>query len=400
MNRDKNISKHLIKTLAKVLIVSAWFAVFSCQKSTQGSTADAAQAEEQIEQLREQGEQARKNSRFDQAIKLHNEELKLAEEVGDTISMVKALNNIGTNYRRLGILDDALQYHHKALILSMKSGDQEDETVKKNRLMSLNGLGNIYLTLGDMALADSIFRLALAGEKSLGSILGQAINLANIGSVKEQTGETDSAWIYYRHSLALNKQAQSKLGEALCFSHFANLHEKEGKNQEAIEEYKHAYDVMNDSPDDWHKLKAGINVAKLYIQQGDYQKAEEFLRQVNATAHRIHSLEHRSNIHHLYYQLYEKKGDIRAALTNYKLSTELKDSLMGTKNVDEIQTMRINLEREQQQELLKQANERYENERMALRVTSVILIITLIVAAVAIATLRRKLRKISKRPNN
>ena len=396
MSRDQNFSKHLLKTLAGVITVSACFAFFACETNTKNNSADISQTRKQIELLSTQGEEARKNSRFDQAIKIHTEELQLAESICDTIDMVKALNNLGTNYRRLGILDEASLYHHRALLLTMKNGDQDDETVRKSRLMALNGLGNIYLTLGDLTMADSIFRQALTGEKILGSILGQAINLANIGSVKEKIGQIDSAWIYYRHSLALNKQAKSKLGEALCFSHFANLHETEGKYNEAIEEYKHAYEVMSDSPDDWHKLKAGINVAKLYIRQGDYTRAQEFLKQVNTTACRIHSLEHRSNIHHLYYQLYEKKGDIRAALDNFKLSTELKDSLISMKNVDEIQTMRMNLEREQQQEMLKQAEARYQSELSARRITTVVLVTILIVAAAAIATLCRKLRKLRK----
>ncbi len=43
---------------------------------------------------------------FIKAIDCHTRELKLAEQLGDTIAAVQALNNIGTNFRRMGILDE------------------------------------------------------------------------------------------------------------------------------------------------------------------------------------------------------------------------------------------------------------------------------------------------------
>jgi tetratricopeptide (TPR) repeat protein len=229
------------------------YAMMACTGYSTHNKAEVAQVKKQIELLSDSGVAARKNSLFDKAIQLHNEELKLAESIGDSSSIIGALNNIGTNYRRLGLLEDACRYHMEALKLASRKNQSEKD--KEARLISLNGLGNVYLTMGNYEQADSMFRLSLIGDKELDNKLGQAINLANIGSVKESLGQEDSAWIYYRYSLALNKQAQSKLGEALCFSHFGSLHEKKGMYQEAIEEYKHAYDVIEDSPDDWHKLK-------------------------------------------------------------------------------------------------------------------------------------------------
>ena len=391
----RHLGKFFAKMLVGVLVSSASFAIDACDTHSSSNTEHYNDVKKQIEQLRDSGQRTRKNSLFDLAIKIHTEELRLAKSIGDTTDMVKALNNIGTNYRRLGMLEDASRHHMDALLLCMKDKEQESETVQKNRLMSLNGLGNVYLVMGDLKEADSIFRLALDGEKKLDSKNGQAINLANIGSVKEKMGQEDSAWIYYRYSLAMNKQAQSKLGEALCFSHFANLHEKKGRYEEALEEYKHAYDIMADSPDDWHKLEAGVNIAKLYIQLGQYQQAEQFLKEVDATATRIHSLDHRSRIYYLYYQLYEKKGNTKAALDNYVLGTQFKDSVVDAKKMNMVQNMRIGLEREQGKEQLKKLDERYQTERWALRIITITLLIIVLAAGAVIIRQRKKLRNIS-----
>ena len=75
--------------------------------------------------LREIGKLQRNESRFDDALKSHSDGLKLAEEACDTIEMVRAMNNIGTSYRRLGILDVATNYHYRAWKISEECSDTE-----------------------------------------------------------------------------------------------------------------------------------------------------------------------------------------------------------------------------------------------------------------------------------
>lgn len=49
------------------------------------------------------GKEMRDDSQFDDALRLHSEGLKQAEALGDTLEIVQALNNIGTDYRRMGV---------------------------------------------------------------------------------------------------------------------------------------------------------------------------------------------------------------------------------------------------------------------------------------------------------
>ena len=101
--------------------------------------------------LRSLGERMRNESRFEEALSVHSEGLRQAEAIGDTLEWVRALNNIGTNYRRMGMLDVAQVYHYNAWKLSEESTDTS-HNARKNRVVSLNGLGNIYMTLGNYEL--------------------------------------------------------------------------------------------------------------------------------------------------------------------------------------------------------------------------------------------------------
>lgn len=85
----------------------------------------------------------------------HGEGLTIAEQTGDTLEWVQALNNIGTDYRRMGVLDAAQQYHKTALMMANECSDTSF-TARKNRVMSLNGLANVYLTVRNFHLADKL----------------------------------------------------------------------------------------------------------------------------------------------------------------------------------------------------------------------------------------------------
>ena len=64
--------------------------------------------------LRKWGKALRNESRFEEALTVHSKGQQQAEAIGDTLEWVKALNNIGTDYRRMGVLDVALEYHYRA----------------------------------------------------------------------------------------------------------------------------------------------------------------------------------------------------------------------------------------------------------------------------------------------
>ena len=138
------------------------------------------------------GKVMRDRSDFEAAIKQHDTCIAMATELKDTLQLIIAYNNQGTNFRRLGDLHEASNNHYKALELCDKTEHDTSFVARKNRVRTYNGLGNVLLSLGNDSVAESLFRQALAGETELGSATGQAINYANIGAIKEDKGQIDS----------------------------------------------------------------------------------------------------------------------------------------------------------------------------------------------------------------
>lgn len=347
---------------------------------------------------RQLGRTYREDNFFMKAIDCHQRVMALGEQLHDTIAMAQALNNIGTNYRRMGILDEAINYHYRALHISEEFSYKDDRTARKNRVVSLNGIGNICLTLGDKETADSVFHAALEGEKSLGSNLGQAINYANIGSIFEQSNRLDSAWVYYRHSMEQNRLAESDLGISLCYTHFGRLYDKQGKTAEAIAEYRKAYEIMKPSGDRWHTMEPCLALAEVHLKTGDYNAAMHYLEIADQLAHDLHSLEHQSQIARIYYEIYSRKGDYARALRYYKEYNELGDSVASEKNIIHMQNMRMRYENEQHRAEMDAVNNEYKAERTLRRLSFAATVLVIVLATVIISfmfyALRARKRKL------
>ena len=317
----------------------------------------------QIVTLRQLGKEYRANSQFPKAIDCLQRGLQLAILAHDTLEMIQAYNNIGTNYRRLGSLEEAANFHHHALMLVTEMSDQTSEKALGNRVVTLNGMGNVLMSLGNLEQADSIFRLSLAGEKVLDSKRGLAINYANIGSIKERQGELDSAFYYFNLSRELNEVAGSQLGIALCHIRYGELDEKNGMLDTAINEYKTAYQLLEEIGDEWHWLEAVLNIARIDIKQGRIADAHTYLDMASKTVARIGSQDHQVSIYRLYYELYEKTGHLRQALDNYVKATQLADSLVNMKKLNNIQNQRMANERLHRQHELELAQKKLELEQ-------------------------------------
>lgn len=320
--------------------------------------------------LRVLGDAQRNESAFDEALTTHSEGLKQAEAIQDTLEWVQALNNVGTDYRRMGILDIAQEYHYQAWSLCKVTTDTSFVAIK-NQAKSLNGLGNIYLTLGNYERADSALRKALVVERKLGSMVGVAINYANLGSIFEHRGEIDSAWVYYRYSMEANQKAGSDLGIALCHSYFGSLYEQAQQYDRAAEEYEAGYQLMQDSKDEWHKLNLLVALASVHSATRDDAQMLYYLDQARSNAEKIQDKEHLADIYTLYYKYYKRHGDWQAALTYYERATEMKQSTLDMDKFNRMQNTSLTIERNIQNRRMNKAKITLEHERAERRIENV-----------------------------
>lgn len=349
------------------------------------------------------GKKLRDISYFREALNAHYKGLEYALASQDTNEIIQAYNNLGTNFRRMGILDEASNNHYTALRYCENWSDTISEVAKKNRVVSLNGIGNIHLTLGNTEIAMQAFSKALEGEKELGSYLGQAINYANIGSILEMEGETARAYICYQESMKFNRLAHSNLGIALCHNHLGRMAEKQKNWEEALEHYQSSSQIMKEHSDRWHWLEAYIAIARVYLLQNLREKAEPYIERSKQEALDIHSPEHLAEIYRLKSLSCQQVGNFREAISHYEKSSAYTDSVMNEKNKNNTLNLQMKYERSKAQKTVNVAQSAYRAEQKSkktLLVCSVffaILAITIILLLLYVQRIRLRTNRQLKR---
>ncbi|MFN8135616.1 MAG: tetratricopeptide repeat protein [Bacteroidales bacterium] len=117
---------------------------------------------------------------------------------------------LGVVYRRIDSIKPAIDNHQNALNL-VNSLKNKDDEILKSQAISLNSLGNVFLTLNQFEMAKENFVTSLEIEKKLNNNLGLAINYQNIGGVYESQDQLDSAMVNYKKSLSINEKINSDL---------------------------------------------------------------------------------------------------------------------------------------------------------------------------------------------
>ena len=353
---------YMLHTLTRLLWATALAFILTCCQHGSPSESETQSIRDSLATLRQQGKKERDASRYDEALRLHIRGLDMARAVGDSSEWIQALNNIATDYRRMGMLDVAQSYHYQALSLCDESSDTTYQ-MRKNRVKALNGLGNIYLSIYSYDDADSVFRQALEGEHQLGSATGQAINYANLGSIYSARGDDEKALNYYRQSMFYNKKDSNLLGMALCHLYFGNIYERRQQYDLALREYEQSDRMMTDLKDLWHALEPRLALASVYYHTHEDAKAQALLDRADATARQINSWEHIVEVHHLYFQLMQRQGRYHEALDHHLIATAYQDSILDNEKLDRIHNIGINIERTRQQKMVDMAQNELQTEK-------------------------------------
>ncbi len=343
------------------------------------------------------GKRLRNKSQFDQAMELHRSAQDIAYELGDTLLIVKSYNEIGTVYRRIDALNEAIQSHYKALHYSELFSDSLTYVAKKQKTIALNSIGNISLVLEFYDKAEESFRKCIEIETGLKSDLGVAINYANLGAIFDAKGIRDSAMFYYELSLEHNVKAKSQIGISLCYNSIGELYEDEGKLEEAKEYYLKGYDIIKDNSDVWHKLVLYIATARINIKQGNYTTGLSDLEQAFVYAEQVSSPEHLAAIYMLWSEYYEKIGDLKRSSESLKKSYQYVDAGRRKEEQESFMYTNVNYVTElskERAELQAEVIQQQQQKQKLLNYTVILSILALFIVGYALFLVYRNNRKL------
>ena len=351
------------------------------------------------------GKVMRDKSDFEAAIRQHDTCIVMATKQKDTLQLIIALNNQGTNFRRLGDLQEASNNHYAALKLCDKTTHDTSYVARKNRVRTYNGLGNVLLSLDNDSVAESLFRRALAGETELNSTTGQAINLANIGAIKEGRGELDSARVYYNMSMEKNKETNNPIGISLCYQNLGQLEFSAGNMTGAMENYRKGFEIGKKTSDVWHWLKPCEAMADIFLEENKIDSARKYINMSLEAALKIKAKSRLAKAYTQNAKIQEKTGQHARALESIKKAQAYKDSIASEKSQTHIQNLRVKYEVDKRKEEVSRAKTETDYEKtlrktiMWASITVLILIVIVVLSQLRIIKERKKTLAMLKKVN-
>ena len=318
-------------------------------------------------------------SRYIDAVKVHRRQLTLAQQLNDTLMTASAFNDLGVNFRRMGLYYEAILHHSQAITTARKA--PRDRKLMKCTAIGYNGMGNAYMATGHYLSADSMLRKALAIEVRLGSHLGMNVGNANIGEVFELRGIYDSARIYFQRSYEHSVLAKSTTGQAYSHMNFGRLYQHEGKFKDAVAEYQMAMSVISPKRDLWLWVQPCIAMAGVRVAMKDHAEARKYLDMALQAARKMGAQEFLSEIFFLYSDYYRNLGNYEKALDCYTKADKARQQVFNSNNMFEIETLQQQLSRRQHEEYVAVTDAKLANERsisIMLGITLIALVLVLV----------------------
>lgn len=295
--------------------------------------------------LNQLGRKYRDISQFQKAISLHKSALETAIK-GDNLEFrVYSLNMLGVIYRRNDAIKIALDYHQEALELA-ETEKNPSEGIKRSINVSLNSIGNLYLTLKQYDIAIAQFKRSMELEKELGNKLGLAINHQNIGEGLEQKGELEEALHHYRTSLDYNNEINNNRGRILCKNSIAQIYIKQNKAGEALDILEPNL-LAAEGIGDMHIIASiNINLGRALMELQDYNRSEQHLNRGLELAQK-HQLPSTISLAYTYLSKLETyREDFEKALLYYQKAEDLNEEINSEVNRRYVNDLIIKFETE------------------------------------------------------
>jgi CHAT domain-containing protein/tetratricopeptide (TPR) repeat protein len=263
----------------------------------------------EAEQLKDGTLEAKRKS-----IEKYHEALELYRRATDHNGEAQTLNNIGEVYQSMGEMRKALEKFNDALPILRAVCDRGGEAV------TLNSIGLVYWSMGEAQKALEKFNEALPILRAVGDRDGEAVTLDSIGAVYWSLGEMQKALEKYNEALPISRAIGDRNGEAAILSNIGMVYRSLGETQTALEKHNEALLISRATGDRGGEAVTLNNIGAVYRSLGETQRAlekfNEALPILQAVGDRRVEADTLSNIGGVYRSL----GEMQKALEKYNES--------------------------------------------------------------------------------
>jgi len=237
--------------------------------------------------------------------------------ISDPVFALEVYSNLANDYFRLGDLEKAVSFYHRALSLS--EGMERDSLSFAQKYMEIS---QQYKNAGKVTIAReyAMRSLALYEMRDEQRLVG--LTHQRLGKTLERQNDFDAAEQEYRRAIAIERDLKDPVASSTCHTSLAELLLKRGNIQEAEKEAQEALNFARTSGDPQTQGQALIALAQIRHQTGDYTAADDLFTQALELLDASHSHEIAAAAYFRFANLLEERAEVQRSLNAIKKAYE------------------------------------------------------------------------------
>ena len=234
-------------------------------------------------------------------------------QINDPFFSLTVFSNLANDYFRLGDLEKAISYYHRALDLLNGMGQDSKSFAKKYMDVSQH-----YKSVGKFTLARDYAMQSLAIYEMRQEQRLVGLTHQQLGKTLEKQGELEAAEAEYRWAIEIERSLNDEVAASQCLTSLAELLLRGKQPEEAERAAKEALEYAEAGSDTQTQGQSLIALAQIRHQQGNYQESDQLFGQALELLDKSNSHEVAASAYFRYANLLEERGDVQRSLTAIK----------------------------------------------------------------------------------
>jgi tetratricopeptide (TPR) repeat protein len=206
-------------------------------------------------------------SSYQKAIEYHEKALAISLEIGDKQNEGNSFKNLGLAFSALGQVEKAIEYYEKALVIAIEIGDRRDEG------NAMRNLGDAYIDLGQVEKAIEYYEKALAIDLEIRNRRGEGKDLGNLGNAYIDLGKVEKAIEYYEKALMIAIEIGDRRNEGAWLGNLGTAFRYLGEVEKAIKYFEKALVIAKEIGDKRGEGTHLNNIGATFQTQEKYTEA-------------------------------------------------------------------------------------------------------------------------------
>ncbi|MCA9986882.1 MAG: tetratricopeptide repeat protein [Anaerolineales bacterium] len=204
---------------------------------------------------------------------LFEQALSVFETAEDDVGISQTLNNLGIVCKNLNDFPAARAHYERARTIFATHGDRLGES------KLLNNLGIIARIQGDYEPAQAHFQRALELKRALGEKQGEILALNNLGIVAGQMGQLPAAVAHLQAALALTRQRAERRHEGMVLSNLARIYQLQDELAQALSAGEAALAIARELADETTAAYALLHLGQALGRERRWREALTYYRE-------------------------------------------------------------------------------------------------------------------------